>query len=198
MEEGTGFGELYRAGRLPLPEDESLIDMYLLAGHILQRAGYRRYEISNFSKPGFECRHNLIYWRSGNYIGFGAGAHSHMSSGGEVPWGMRWANIKEPNTYMKRVSQGKLPLDFQEVLDRERALEDRLLMELRLLDGVELYELERRFGVKLDLEQVKSLLDNGLIELSSGVLKLSEKGLLVSNEVILRIAGSFTFEVSSA
>ncbi|HTG81218.1 MAG TPA: radical SAM family heme chaperone HemW, partial [Geobacteraceae bacterium] len=89
VEEGTPFQRLESDGRLSLPDEDAAVTMFRETGAVLGRAGYERYEISNFARPGFRSRHNQVYWRRGNYLGFGAGAHSFLRSPG---FGVRWRN----------------------------------------------------------------------------------------------------------
>ncbi len=194
IEEGTEFGTLYSEGRLPLPDEDTLTEMLTFTGDFLEGAGYRQYEISNFAKPGFECRHNLLYWRGEDYLGLGAGAHSHVSSDGFSSWGVRWSNLRNPDLYAKMVLEGETPLAFRESLKKEEAIEDKVLMGLRLQEGISLANLKERFGAKLCSDRLNSLLDRGFIEFSDNSICLSKKGILVSNELIMRVLDSLVFE----
>lgn len=189
IENGTEFGALYKKGKLMLPDEDSLSRFIDYTTEFLGEAGYGQYEISNYARPGNECRHNLLYWRGENYLGVGAGAHSHMKTEG-FPWGRRWANIKNPSSYMKAVGEGRKPLDFTEVLGREDALEDRIIMGFRLNEGLDLKGLRGRYGVAPDTGYIESLRDDGFIELSGDVIRLTRKGILLSDEIIVRLVGS--------
>ncbi|MFI5321970.1 MAG: radical SAM family heme chaperone HemW [Thermodesulfobacteriota bacterium] len=189
IENGTEFGALYKKGKLMLPDEDSLSRFIDYTTEFLGEAGYGQYEISNYARPGNECRHNLLYWRGENYLGVGAGAHSHMKTEG-FPWGRRWANIKNPSSYMKAVGEGKKPLDFTEELGREDALEDRIIMGFRLNEGLDLKGLRGRYGVAPDTGYIESLRDDGFIELSGDVIRLTRKGILLSDEIIVRLVGS--------
>lgn len=191
IEEGTEFWTLYSEGRLPLPDEDTLTEMISFTSDFLEGAGYGQYEISNFARRGFECRHNLLYWRGDDYLGLGAGAHSHLSLSDGSIWGTRWANIKSPALYMKAVNEGKRPLAFTEVLSREEALEDRVLMGLRLREGIDLLSLRDRFGVKPRPDRLDFLLDGGFIELRGDSIQLTKKGVLLSDELILKVLDSF-------
>ncbi|HEX3034010.1 MAG TPA: radical SAM family heme chaperone HemW [Thermodesulfobacteriota bacterium] len=193
VEENTEFGKLYSHGKLQLPDDETLIEMLILAADFLGRAGYSQYEISNFAKPGFKSRHNLLYWQSENYLGLGAGAHSHFSPYESSLWGARWANVKNPALYMKTVSEGKKPIAFTEILSRKEALQDKILMGLRLEEGVNVESLTGRFGVRLCLDKLNFLIDSGFIYLSDGLLRLNKRGIPVSNELIVKVVDSLAF-----
>jgi putative oxygen-independent coproporphyrinogen III oxidase len=190
IEDDTEFGALYTAGKLSLPDEDTLTDMLFFTSDFLEDAGYRQYEISNFAKPEFACRHNLLYWKGESYLGLGAGAHSHISSDRFDHWGTRWANLKNPDVYMKTVLDERKPLAFTESLQREEALEDKVLMGLRLQEGISLINIKERFGRKLRSDKLDSLLANGFIEFSNNLLRLSKKGMLLSNELIIRVLDS--------
>lgn len=194
VEDDTEFGTFYSGGKLSLPDEDTLTDMLSYTSYFLEEAGYTQYEISNFAKPGFECRHNLLYWRGEDYLGLGAGAHSHISSDKFNRWGTRWANLKNPDIYMKTVLEGKKPLAFTEYLEKEEAFEDQILMGLRLWEGVSLRDLEERFGTELRLNRLEPLFGNGFLEFSGDSLRLSKKGILVSNELIMKVLDSLVFE----
>jgi oxygen-independent coproporphyrinogen-3 oxidase len=187
IEDGTEFSGLYSKGELMLPDEETLSDMISLTGDVLEGEGYKQYEISNFAKPGFECRHNILYWRGDNYIGIGAGAHSHLDKCSNSEWGVRWANAKNPSVYVKRIFEGERPVAFTELLDRQTALKDRVLMGLRLGEGIDLGKIEDRFSVNLMSEGLDYLIGDEFIELSDNRLRLNKKGLLVSDSIIYKI-----------
>lgn len=187
IEEDTAFAGLYSEGKLTLPDEDNLYDMISLTGDVLEGAGYNRYEISNFAKPGFECRHNMLYWRGENYIGIGAGAHSHLNSCLLSEWGVRWANLKDPSVYMKTVFEHNKPVTFLEHLDSRSALKDRIMMGLRLGEGVDLGEIEDRFSVNLMSGELESLIGDQFVELMGNRIRLSKKGVLVSNSIIYKI-----------
>ncbi|MGH7888969.1 MAG: hypothetical protein ACRENF_00280, partial [Thermodesulfobacteriota bacterium] len=175
-------------------DEDRLAEMISFTAEFLENAGYGQYEISNFAMPGFECRHNLLYWRGENYLGLGAGAHSHLESDYSPSWGMRSANLKNPALYMKTVREGKKPVAFKEYLNKNEALEDRVLMGLRLREGLSLSSLEESFGVKVSAGKLDSFSDEGLIKLSPNSLQLTNKGFLVSDELILKVLDSIYIE----
>ncbi|MCH7517696.1 MAG: radical SAM family heme chaperone HemW [Candidatus Dadabacteria bacterium] len=186
IEDGTEFGKRYALGKLKLPTDEKLTDFIIYTTEFFEDAGYRQYEISNYSKHGFECRHNMLYWRGESYLGLGAGAHSHSAMGNSSLWGKRWANLRSPALYMKTVNEEKKPLDFTEELKREEVIEDKVLMGLRLKDGIDISELENTFQLKADMDKVGHLVRDGFLEYSDSSIRLTKKGNLLSNAVILR------------
>lgn len=192
IEPGTEFATLYRRGELALPPEDEALSMLELTPRVLDGYGYGRYEISNFSKPGRECAHNLIYWRGGDYLGLGAGAHSHLGRGfepetGEAPWGRRWANVMSPELYMGKCRGRESPVRFSETLTRRDAVSDRLLMGLRLGEGVSTAELRDCFSARVGGELLGGLASKGLIDDIEGNISFTEKGVMLSDELILRI-----------
>ncbi|MCC6712400.1 MAG: radical SAM family heme chaperone HemW [Candidatus Dadabacteria bacterium] len=190
IENGTEFGKLHRAGKLVLPPEDSLSEFISYTTAFLESAGYRQYEISNYARPGYECRHNLLYWRGGDYIGVGAGAHSHLGGAGESGWGKRWANIRNPNSYIKAVSERGKPVDFSEELGRDEAVEDEILMSFRLSEGLDIPALKRKYGVSPDISRIGYLREDGFIEVSGDKLRLTKRGALLSDEIIVRLVNS--------
>lgn len=179
IEEGTPFGELYARGELPLPGDEQELAMYEFTIDHLGQHGYEHYEIANWAVPGRQSRHNRIYWRNGEWLGLGPGAHSQW--GGE-----RFANVRLPADYARLTESGRVPVESRERVDERTAQEDTVILGLRLRDGVDADEFERRFGVAVtdvfdaEIERVRSL---GLVESHNGRLRLTRRGLYLSNQV---------------
>ena len=170
-------GDKYSAGAVPT-EDE-MAEFYEMAQESLGAAGYHHYEISNCAKPGFESRHNLKYWRREPYLGFGAGAHSF--SGPE-----RWANAHDAATYVNAIQSGRLPVEQQERLTVESALEEELFLGLRQLDGIDVARIERMYGVAL-AGRFDPLASAGLVEREGGVVRVAPGKLSVSNEVFVEL-----------
>jgi len=170
-------GDKYSAGAVPT-EDE-MAEFYEMAQESLGAAGYHHYEISNWAKPGFESRHNLKYWRREPYLGFGAGAHSF--SGAE-----RWANAHDGATYVNAIQSGRLPVEQQERLTVESALEEELFLGLRQLDGIDVARIERMYGVAL-AGRFDPLASAGLVEREGGVVRVAPGKLSVSNEVFVEL-----------
>jgi oxygen-independent coproporphyrinogen-3 oxidase len=156
-----------------------MAEFYETACEFLGRAGYHHYEISNWAKPGLESKHNLKYWRREAYLGFGAGAHSF--SGIE-----RWANAHDAAGYVEALENGHLPVEQQESLTAERALEEELFLGLRQLDGIDVGRIERQYGVGL-AGRFDPLASAGLVERSGSVVRLAPARLSVSNEVFVEL-----------
>ena len=182
VDEGSRLGkELLTGGTrysaAAVPSDDEMAEYYETACEFLRAAGYRHYEISNWAKPSFESRHNLKYWRREPYLGFGAGAHSF--AGRE-----RWANAHDPAQYVCSILHGRLPLQQQEEVTEEMALDEELYLGLRKLDGVDVARIERQYGVDLK-PRIAPLQQAGLVEREGDVLRLAEGKLSVSNEVFV-------------
>ncbi|GAB7386302.1 radical SAM family heme chaperone HemW [Bacillaceae bacterium] len=182
VEENTLFHTWYEKGELALPEEEEELAMYLLVIEEMERRGYRRYEISNFAKPGFESRHNMTYWRNDEYYGLGAGAHGYVD-------GRRHVNAGPLQRYLALVRKNGLPrVEEFSVSERER-MEDHMILGLRLREGVSRAEFRRRYGRSLEEvfgDEVEELLHAGLLEEDGDFLRLTEKGLPLGNEVFAR------------
>ncbi len=190
IENGTEFGKLFKSGSLILPEDETLSRFIAYTTDFLEDAGYGQYEISNYARPGYECRHNLLYWRGEDYLGLGAGAHSHLNGGEDSIWGRRWGNLRNPSLYMKSVGEGKAPVDFTEELNREEAIQDDIIMGFRLREGIDVPGLYGKYGIAPNLERIECLREDGFIEFSDNWIRLTKKGTVMSDEIIVRLISS--------
>ena len=129
VEPGTKLAAAVRRGAVPTPDDDDEADKYELADAVLGAAGYAWYEVSNFARPGRECRHNLAYWRGGHWWGFGPGAHSHVG-------GVRWWNVKHPGAYADRLAGGTSPAAGREVLTAAQRGDEEVLLGIRLHEGM--------------------------------------------------------------
>jgi oxygen-independent coproporphyrinogen-3 oxidase len=136
---GTPFGRAYRKGRLPLPDDDDLAVWEERALALIEAAGLARYEVSNFARPGFECRHNLSTWRGGDYLALGPGAHGHLA-------GRRWAWLAEVEEYAQALKQGREPLAFVEELTPAQRVLELVMLGLRTVEGVDLDAVARLLG----------------------------------------------------
>lgn len=182
VEPGTLWGDLAVAGKLSLPGEELVLAMYREAREKLALAGYTQYEISNFARPGFQCRHNLHYWHNQPYIGVGAAAASF--------WGdCRWQNHTSIRHYCAALDAGNLPVAEKEKLSLRLQMAETMFMGLRLMEGINLRVFRERFGVDARAiydPELRWLTRMGLVEIEAGHLKLTEKGLPLANEVFMR------------
>lgn len=187
IEEGTPFARQFAAGKLhPLAEDEE-VAMAEAIEETLARAGLERYEISNYARPGRESKHNATYWRCGDYLGIGAGAHSYLRAEGGDLFGLRWHDEKNPVRYIERVRREGSAAVGREELDRRQAAGEFMFMGLRMTRGVDVEEFFRRFG-KMPADCYPKLgawMDDGLMEREAAALRLTRRGLALANEIFV-------------
>ena len=186
IEDGTAFGDRFAKGGLKgMPDEELSADMYDLTQEICDAAGLPAYEVSNHAAPGMESRHNLIYWRGGDYLGIGPGAHGRLTLGG-----LRWATEapRAPGAWLQRVEAsqpGEARRD--KVPDVERALE-YLLMGLRLTEGIDLSRYNQIAGEPINSNRINNLLEMKMLARTETGVATTAKGRLVLNAVIREIA----------
>lgn len=179
LEPDTPLREQVEAGLLPTPEEEDAADWIRWTVDALAEAGYERYEISNYAQPGHRCRHNLLYWRDGEYVGLGAGAVSYLS-------GERRRNLVKATDYLAAALEQRGLVADSERLDPDTACGEAVMLGLRTTEGIAPQELTRRFGV--DLRQrhkdlIARLVAGGLM-LDDGVrLRLTFEGMLVQSAI---------------
>ena len=181
IEQGTAFGDRYAAGRLRgLPEDDLAADMYHATQDICDAAGLGAYEVSNHAKPGSESRHNMIYWRYGDYIGIGPGAHGRITRDGQ-----RFATeaFSSPERWLTSVEQGNAEKRAKALSGQDQATE-YLLMGLRITDGIDRDRFAALSGVPLNPETVAHLQEIGMIETEGSSLRATPQGRAVLNAVI--------------
>ncbi|PAD80295.1 radical SAM family heme chaperone HemW [Paenibacillus campinasensis] len=187
VEENTLFHTLFQKNQLPLPDEEDELNMYLLLMERMREAGYKQYEISNFAKPGFESRHNMTYWRNEDYYGLGAGAHGYIGR-------KRHINIKGVTPYIQATQAGLPRLESYEIT-REEAMEDFVMVGLRVLDGISRSRFAQQFDASLDdvfAGPLGRMTQRGLLESTDEGYKLSSKGVLFGNEVFAEFIGSLS------
>jgi oxygen-independent coproporphyrinogen-3 oxidase len=206
-EEGTPFHHWRAAGRLQSLPEETELEMFNDARSLLAAAGYGQYEISNYARPGRECRHNLNYWRSGAYLGIGAGAHSYAGPGSSElsssarpepveacpersrsrrpAWGRRWSNRKGPGLYMEAVENRGDAIEASEELDERQARGEFAFLGLRCLRGFAAGDFVQRFGCDVDeaFPHLEGLRRDGLLQREDEYVSLTERGLLVADSV---------------
>lgn len=180
VEEGTLFHQQQSAGRLPLPDEDADAAMTELTRSMLQDAGFRQYEISNYAKPGFPSKHNLRYWHNETYIGIGCAAWSYRD-------GVRRGNITDVAEYISRALNGERLTVEQECPGRTQAMFETMMLGLRLIEGVSRSKFTGRYGTDpLDIygEAVDKLRKLRLLDVDGDRIFLTPKGLLLSNEAI--------------
>lgn len=161
-----------RRGEVAMPDDDDLADKYLVADDLLSGLGYANYEVSNWARPGGQCRHNLAYWRGNDWWGIGPGAHSHIG-------GVRFWNRKHPRSYAASLAEGSSPALARELLSGEDRRVERVLLELRLAEGLDLGVLTRT-----EAARVPAVVDRGLGVVGDGRLVLTQAGRLLADGVI--------------
>ncbi|WP_104105820.1 radical SAM family heme chaperone HemW [Nocardioides sp. 616] len=173
VEQGTALARRVRRGELPMPDDDDLADKYLLADERLSAAGFDWYEVSNWARrERSRCRHNRLYWTGGDWWGVGPGAHSHVG-------GVRWWNVKHPAAYGQRLAQGSSPGQGREVLTAEDRHTERVLLELRLREGLDPAVLDPAGRTR-----IPTVLDRGLAVLEGERLVLTREGRLLADGVV--------------
>jgi oxygen-independent coproporphyrinogen III oxidase len=183
LEAGTRFERLHAGGKLPLPHEDDELWMYERAIERLTDAGFDHYEVSNFARPGYRCRHNEIYWRNEEYAGFGPGAVSYIG-------GRRWTKEKHPSRYVGKMRKGDDLTVEEERLNPVAALSETLLTGLRQLDGIPVGPLRARFGID-PLEQfapaIERLSRAGRLIVEDDRMRLTHQGLLFANDVFVEL-----------
>lgn len=147
LEEGTPLHTRVRAGEIALPDEDAVADMEDAGMAFLKQQGYERYEVSNFAKPGYECRHNLIYWDDTPYLGFGVAAHSSVRGEGE--W-LRWSNTESIPEYLRKLCRGRLPTAETLHIDRKEEMFEVIMLGLRKVRGIPRQAFLNRFGLPLE------------------------------------------------
>jgi oxygen-independent coproporphyrinogen-3 oxidase len=181
IEEGTVFGNSLEKGELVPIEDEIDREMYSFCKDYLSIKGYKHYEISNFAKPGLECRHNMVYWKAEEYVGLGAGAHSYFK-------GLRFNNISDIESYIDGIYYNKVITENIEVINSKESMAEFMLLGLRLIDGVCMEEFKSRFNEEIYNiygNQIGKMQEKGFLIVRDGKIALSTIGLDYANQVFM-------------
>ncbi len=175
VEDGTKLAARVKRGEIVIPDDDETADKYILADNKFRSAGLDWYELSNWSKPGSECKHNLFYWYGENWWGAGPGAHSHIN-------GRRWWNVKHPATYKEKILSTGDPTQDSEILSAIEREEERLLLNIRLPRGIQ--------RASLNAEQLAKLLpfvESGHLSKElweAGQVTLTQNGRLLADKIV--------------
>jgi oxygen-independent coproporphyrinogen-3 oxidase len=183
-EPDTEFTRQKEQGRFTPASEELEEEMYLAAIETMGSAGYQHYEVSNFARKNFRSRHNLNYWMGGDYLGFGAGAHSHLD-------GKRWANQKDPAQYIAALKNGNSPAEMEETLTRDQRIFEAIFLGLRMVEGIAIGEFEKKWGMapaKYMPKVWRRLEENYYLEKEGGRVRLSLEGLLLSDTILADFA----------
>ncbi|MBJ7340903.1 radical SAM family heme chaperone HemW [Mycolicibacterium sp.] len=172
VEQGTALARRVRRGELPAPDDDVLASRYELLDARLSAAGFDWYEVSNWSRPDGECRHNLGYWDGGEWWGAGPGAHGYVGA-------TRWWNVKHPNAYAQSLAQGRLPIADSETLDDATRHVEDVMLRLRLRSGLPLNVLSAG-----EVRRVDTAIADGLVDRVADRLVLTDHGRLLADAVV--------------
>jgi oxygen-independent coproporphyrinogen-3 oxidase len=171
----TRMGQQIRSGILPYPNEDVVTDMYLATSEFLIKQGYEHYEISNYAKLDFRCRHNEGYWTGENYLGLGPSAHSFLGD-------KRYWNVSDVHEYIQVLSENHAPLAGEETLDPNQQALEQLALALRTREGVPLIKLSRKQNV------IDELIKNGFAIEKEDHLSLNSKGFLLADEIALQFS----------
>jgi oxygen-independent coproporphyrinogen-3 oxidase len=178
VESGTKLAAQVKRGEVIIPEDDQTADKYLMADEKFRKAGFNWYELSNWSKPEGECRHNMAYWEGADWWGLGPGAHSHLN-------GKRFWNVKHPTAYRERLEANQSPIMDSEQLTLEEMENERVMLEIRLLRG-----LEKSSLTSASLARLESYLTGGQIsqeQWDQGRISLTISGRLMADRIVREI-----------
>ena len=187
VEPGTALGRAVGAGLRSAPDDDDQAEKYEIADDRLRTDGLGWYEISNWALPGQECRHNVLYWEQGEYVGIGCAAHGHsVEPDGECAgWARRWWNVRTPDRYLAAIAAGDPPEAGEERLDPSARAGERVTLALRMRDGIKLE------GLNAEISPVDVCIDElagaGLLEVRGGRATLTRRGRLLANDVAARL-----------
>lgn len=184
IEEGTAFAKLYERGAFKLPDEDDAAVLYNMTGEICAEHNMRAYEVSNYAAPEAECRHNLVYWRYGDYVGVGPGAHGRITtSEGRIAT----AGFKAPGAWLASVEAKEHGLETRENVSRGEQGDEMMLMGLRLAEGVSIARFERLAGMPLEATRLSGLVAQGLLTRDGDVIAATPDGRLVLNGVLGRL-----------
>lgn len=185
LEQGTPLAASVASGAYPMPSDEMQFAMYRDAIDILAKNGYVQYEISNFARPGFECRHNIKYWRCDEYLGFGPGAHSYFN-------GYRFSFKRSISSYMRGVNyvSKEEMTDENEIIPLRERVGEYIMLRMRMTSGVDSREFFRLFGKDFTRTYGKKLerfVPGGYVKVENGVYSFTPAGMFVSNYILSEV-----------
>ncbi len=190
IEKGTKFFSQFARKEFEMPDENLAAEFYEMTNQITKSAGLELYEISNYAKKNYECRHNLVYWQGGDYLGIGAGAHSRIYFEGEVERSAITA-LHDPMSWLKKAEESGAGIQKIEKISAEELLEELILMGLRLSDGISNEIFQTHFNKKLteifNFKKLEVLAQQGLIEVSENQIKITDSSRLLTNLVIQKV-----------
>jgi oxygen-independent coproporphyrinogen-3 oxidase len=181
LEEGTVLNDKYQKGIINIPSDEADREMYHTAIDMLKAYGYKQYEISNFSKPNKECKHNLVYWNNEEYLGIGAGSHSKLNH-------KRFWNHKSIDRYIDSLINYAAPIESYEDINRDEDMWESIFLALRLNKGLDILKFQETYNVNFMekySEALNKLVLQKLIIIEGKNIKLTPLGMDLSNQVFM-------------
>jgi oxygen-independent coproporphyrinogen-3 oxidase len=202
IEPGTPFFQRQERGLLRLPPDDTVVALLARIPEVLAESGFARYEISNYAKVGFESRHNMAYWRGGDYLGVGAGAHSYLArydARGFIASAERWATLASPSAFVVAAESGlrvagapdaESTISWCEVLDTSGLMFEFFYLGMRMVCGVTDQEFHHRFGSampKAYMQRLKELVQEGYVDRSGKRFALTTRGVAVADSVFERL-----------
>lgn len=183
VEEGTPLAALVENGTMELPDEDEVAAMDSITEELTAAAGLQQYEISNYARAGYQCRHNICYWENGEYFGLGAGAVSCQA-------GQRLRKMASPTEYCNRMEAGKPVIVEEESLDSEASFRETVIMGLRMNQGVSLERLNTRYDIHLEQYYgaiLQKLMSEKLLEQTGGYLRLTAQGRIFANRVMAEL-----------
>ena len=186
VEPGTPLYELVNSRKVIMPDEETDIKMFQMATDLLGSNGYHQYEVSNFSKKGKQCLHNLHYWNLDPYLAFGPSAHGFYNK-------KRYWNIKDLNYYNQKLESGKLPIEGSEILETQNIFNEIILNSLKISEGINMNDIKNRFNQPTFNLLSKKILDWGThLEQNRKNIRLTKKGYFIADEITLDLMNSYS------
>ena len=177
VETGTKLAAQIKRGDLTMPIDDLMADMYLLVDQMCNGAGLNWYELSNWSKPGHECQHNIAYWKSANWWGLGPGAHSHIDK-------KRFWNVKHPTAYKQKLIAKESPVAESEQLTDEQLRDEAIMLAIRMRTGLALSSLSKQ-----GQDNLQAYVSTGHVEISNSQIQLTAQGRLIADRLVREALG---------
>ena len=181
LEENTELFKMYERDEFNLLDENTDIEMYEYTINYLKSHGYNQYEISNYAKDNFECKHNVLYWKCEEYVGIGASASGYFN-------GIRYNNICELDNYEKMILEGEKPIEWEEKLSIKDEIEESIFLGLRMNEGIQISDFKEKYNFDFEKEyknEIEKLSKMELIEIDNNRMKLTQKGREISNSVFV-------------
>ncbi len=189
IEKGTKFFSQFQQKKFVMPDEELSAQFYEMTNEITAANAFELYEISNYAKNNLFCRHNLVYWQGGDYLGIGAGAHSRLYFADENRYALMM--LHEPNSWLKKVEEVGAGIQKLEKISSAELAQELILMGLRLVDGIDesifLQHLQKKFNEIFAMEKLQALERSGLIEIGSSNIKIPSNKRLLTNTIVAKV-----------